>query len=70
MTRHSGWSKTEGDAAVTCVWGWIVGGRVCVCCFLYRDPTRMRVEWDWRLEKKRKENSDIRKNTLEDVVAA
>ena len=30
----------------------------------------MRVEWDWRLEKKRKENSDIRKNTLEDVVAA
>ena len=55
---------------MTCVWGWIVGGRVCVCCFLYRDPTRMRVEWDWRLEKKIKETSDIRKNTLEDVVAA
>ena len=30
----------------------------------------MRVKWDWRLEKKRKENSNIRKNTLEDVVAA
>ena len=46
------------------------GECVCVCCFLYRDPTRMRVEREWRLEKKRKENSNIRKNTLEDVVAA
>lgn len=46
---------------------WGEGG---VWCFLYRDPTGMRVEWDWRLEKKRQENSNIRKNTLEDMVAA
>lgn len=40
--------------------GEILEGRVCVF-FLYRDAVGMRVEWDWSLEKKKKRNSNIRK---------